>query len=150
MPEEITVKILNFNCLKDGRERALTANSNNLTLQSSSNSDNQKWRLIPNLALSGAAGGYTLFNVGKEQAAEQPPGGQQVRLNDDPTPYGNQTYCWTFFNAGEDDGEQLWAIQTFDRGDSMDAEGGSCSSGTKVLRFRFRGRDNQKWVVRRV
>ena len=151
MGKEITVKILNWNCLKDESEMALAVDDdNNLVLKASSNDENQQWTLIPNLVRGGAAGGYTLHNVGKGMSAEEPPPRQQIRLNNETTPYGSRQYCWTIFDSGQGDGEQLWAIQTYNRGDVMDAARASCSDNTQVVLFGFNRSDNQRWVIRQV
>ena len=106
MPAEVTVHILNWNCLKNGTNMALAPNNANELVLQHLNQENpsQQWTLVPNLAVGAVAGGYTLLNNertnGQRLSAGQPHDGQQIRLNDDTSPFGSKSYCWTVWPAG--------------------------------------------------
>jgi Ricin-type beta-trefoil lectin domain-like len=141
----INVIITNLNCAEAGTPMVLDVNNNTLIINTPSNAQTQIWTLIPNLIPTNAAsGGFTLYNSSANGSAEQPAGGSQISLGDDPTPYGSAAYCWTLWPAG---GQQLWAIQDSQRGLCMDASGGSCDAGTPVLFWGWNGGDNQKWII---
>ena len=155
MEEIVNVRIINLKCLEqNNQEMVITANSNKLTLNASRpNDENQQWCLIPNLVRGAKSGGYTLLNKGRNLCAFQPVSRDQVRLNDDPTPYGDAPYCWTLWPAGTFNGEQVWAIQSYDRGDAMNAEGNSssCDENTRVLFWPWGGgTSNEKWIIQRI
>ena len=126
----------------------LDVSSNSLVINTPySDAQTQIWTLIPNVVTNAQTGGFTLYNAAANSCAEQPAGGSQISLGDDPTPYGSAAYCWTLWPAGVVNGHQLWAIQDSQQGLCMDASGGSCNPGTPVLFWDWNGGDNQKWLI---
>jgi len=111
------------------------------------------WTLIPNVAAGALCGGFTLYNdagTAGNQSACIPALGNQITLNDDPTPYGALTYCWTIWSYNTWQGLQLWVIQDNQRGPCMDAAGGGISAGTQIILWSWNGGDNQQWIIRAV
>jgi hypothetical protein len=145
----ITVNIYSWNCLENGKNMVLDVGANNLLVLNELNSSSatQVWTLIPNLVAGAQGGGYTIYNAAANLSIEQPVQGQQIVLGDDPTPYGSLGYCWTFWNAGNSSGYQLWAIQDAQRGPAMDADHGNCDNDTIIWFYGWNGGDNQRWVV---
>lgn len=151
MDTTITVNIYNWNCLENGQNMVIDVSANMLVLNDLGSAAAPKWILIPNLVVGAQTGGYTIFNPSLNLSAEQPTTGNQIPLGDDPTPYGSASYCWTLWAAGtSNSGEQLWAIQSAQRGPAMDAQRSSCSGGTPVLFYNWNGGDNQRWVIRKL
>ncbi len=151
----IAVNILSRECLPN-KKMALTADQNNKLVVEELVTDpvdtNQQWILVPNLTRIGYAGGYTLYNVGKELSVEIPQDKEQIGLSDDRTPYGSSNYAWWFADGGELNGEKLWRIQKTNQGGVMDLWGSVCKAGTPVKLYRWVVGDktNQKWVINRV
>jgi hypothetical protein len=147
----INVNIYNWNCMENGKNMVLDVGANNLVvLNQLSSSPTQVWTLIPNLVAGADGGGYTIYNPATNLSIEAPVNGQQLKLGDDPTPYGSNSYCWTIWNAGNSSGYQLWAIQDFQRGPAMDSDHGNCDNKTIVWLFNWNGGDNQRWVIQQV
>ena len=147
MNDVITVNIYNWNCYKNGYQMALDVLNNELVLNLQSSATAPNWVLIPNLVLGATTGGYTVFNPALNGCAEQPVVGHQIKLGDDPTPFGAAAYCWTLWPAGESADVQLYAIQDSTRGPAMDASGSSCDANTPVLFWGWNGGDNQRWII---
>lgn len=148
----IKVVIHNWNCLANDKQMVLSVNSSNMLVLSEAVSPprpEQQWIMVPNLVTGAAGGGYTLLNAARQLAAEQPVVENQISLGDDPTPYGSKVYCWTLWPAGTGNNEGLWAIQSYNRGPAMDADGGGCDIGTRVLLWRWKSGNNQRWVIRK-
>ncbi len=158
----IKVHILAWMCLNENKAMALTAmtanQDNKLVIKKLATSDpdpNQQWILVPNLSSGASFGGYTLYNVGKEQSVEIVRSrGEWIKLSDDRTPYGSPNYAWLLFSAGIDtDGNKMWAIQVADQGGVMDVYDKKCDPGTPVKLYDWHvggsDNDNQVWVVRR-
>jgi hypothetical protein len=155
MNTEITVNIYNWNCLRGQQEMVLDVDSSGKLIVNplNSSSTSQQWVLIPNLVVGAAVGGFTLMNVAYGQAAEQPGSEIQISLGDDPTPFGSNAYCWTLWPVSIENNEEIWAIQAYNRGNVMDAQGGSCGWNTPVLfcSWSKNGHNyNQQWVIRAI
>lgn len=118
----------------------------------------QIWQVVPNLAVNSNCLGFTLCNVSNGNCAWNPGSeGAQVLLNDDPTPWGDSSYCWTMFgvqsyndpNTGLQ--TEILTIQDFQRGLCMNATGGQITSGTQIIMYPWgNGTPNAQWVLKQV
>ena len=152
----INVTISSYNAGNQGSSAYIGLDGNGLVLKSALDATTT-WTLIPSLVPGAETGGFMLYNAagtGGNQCADRPatPGaGQQITLNDDPTPYGSASYCWTLWPTGTWNlfGKpiQLWAIQDSQRGPCMDADNSGTGDGTWILLYDWNGGDNQQWII---
>ncbi len=155
MENEIIVSILNWNALDQNPDSpmAIAAGRNGGLFLSKYSADDpsQQWRLIPNLDGAATTGGYSIQSVIYGSVARQPDEkGKQIQLNHNPAPtYGEKEYCWTIWPAGQVNNEDLWAIQSYQRGLAMDAFDSGVNPGTQVIFWPWNGNNNQKWIIRR-
>lgn len=151
--------INNWHCRLQGTPMSLSVNSDTKLLELAEedlnrNDKKQQWQLIPNLVNGVATGGYTLFNVGLQLPVVQPMAGEQISLSDEKDPYGKEQFCWTVWPTGSgpipnNPYVELWVIQDAKGGPVIDADGSSCSAGTKVLFWGRNNGDNQRWYILR-
>jgi hypothetical protein len=144
MQNIINVTILNYNAQQQGAPAYIGLNGTALVLTTSNPT---VWNMIPNLSAGAVTGGFTFYCAAAAQAACIPAPGVQIALNDDPTPYGAPSYCWTLWPTSVQGGVQLWAIQDNQRDCGMDAAGGGISDGTQILLYGWNGGDNQQWII---
>ncbi len=150
MITELTVRIFSFNCWKNGMKMAVSVDQHRKLILDALDltSSNQKWAFVLNLVDDSQSGGYSLINLGQQMAAEVPPEGQQIVLNDDPTPFGSAGYFWAVWPCGKGPKRELvWAIQRYDRGPAMNAEKSGCDVGTRVLLWGWVETDNNMWII---
>jgi hypothetical protein len=147
----INVTISSYQAANQGKTAYIGLAADGISLILKSAPDNTTtWTLIPNVAAGAKTGGFTLYNTGGtggNQAASIPATGNQITLNDDPTPYGTPSYCWTLWSTNPWQGVQLWCIQDDQQGGLMDAENGGTDPGTRILLWGSGVGDNQQWII---
>lgn len=160
MQTDIFVTIHSFNAVNQGSDMVIDVITNatgikTLVLQpydSEGNTSSQKWQLIPNLVLNCYSPGFTLYNTEFNQCAYNPENqgdqGDQVILNDDPTPWGANDYCWTMFGLGTTPNEEKVTIQDYKRNLCMNCSGASIDAGTQIIMWPWDSGDNALWILR--
>lgn len=150
----INVSIASYQAESQGGHAYIGLASDGISLVLKSSPDaTTTWTLVPNVAAGAVTGGFTLYNAagtGGNESACIPAVGNQIQLNDDPTPYGSLPYCWTLWPTNTWNGSQLWCIQDNQRGGLMDAEREGTSDGTRINLFGSGVGDNQQWIIRTV